>query len=171
MGLIFLWCASDRVRADGPFAPPAFSLMVLFTAVVSVPLVLYLQWSHPQWSWLYAVSPDRLRGLWVVPVMALASGGGILAWCLGSIPVRRGNRRFLLWALGIGGIALVLSSLLLSGRLGVYGSQESFLAGTAPGLMQVKLGYIMMVLFAGIAAASVFVAVELMRDSRRVRTR
>ena len=56
-------------------------------------------------------------------------------------------------------------------RLGNYGTYVEYMDERALPIMSVKLGYVLVAMGFGAAVAAGIVAVELMRDSRRVRSR
>ncbi|HWN70948.1 MAG TPA: hypothetical protein VNM90_25070, partial [Haliangium sp.] len=85
--------------------------------------------------------------------------------------IRGEHDRVLLGTLAGATLVLVALGLLLSDRLGSYGSYEVFKAGASVGLLEVKLGYVLIAIFLGLGTAAAFVAVELLRDSRRARVR
>ena len=70
-----------------------------------------------------------------------------------------------------GTVALAIATLLFRYRLLHYGSYGDFRRGILLDLRDVKLGYVLIALILGLGASSAFVALELFRDSRRVRTR
>jgi hypothetical protein len=160
------------VRADGPFASPAFVLVLGFAAVVVLPMTLYFFWVHPAWSWMYLVDPDKVPSLAVVPVAVTHIGAVVGGWYLGARLLRADKRTAALWVAGGGGGLLLLAAILLGGRIGHYGSYARHSAGEElRGLMDVKLGWALIVVFLAFAVAAGYVALELSRDSRRVRTR
>jgi hypothetical protein len=171
LGLGFAYCARDRVRTDGPFAFPAFPLLAAFTAIVVMPVALYLYLAHPSWSWMYLVDPGSVPGIAVVPMLTLHGGAIFTGWYGGARLLRAGRERLLLYAVVAAPIVLLVTLALAWGRLGRYGSYGEFHDGRALALMEVKLGYVLIGLMIGIAAAAGFTGVELLRDSRRVRTR
>jgi hypothetical protein len=159
------------VRVDGPFASPAFPLVLVFLGVIALPTSLYFYLVHPAWSWLYLVDPALVPGIMIVPVM-VAHGGALLgAWLAGAAVIRADRDRALLGALGGATVALVAVGMLLSERLGAYGGYEVYQAGAAVGLLEVKLGYVLIAILLGLGAAAGYVAVELLRDSRSARQR
>jgi hypothetical protein len=89
----------------------------------------------------------------------------------GARMLKIGRDRQLVY-LALGGVVVVVVGAILGwGRLGRYGSYGEFHDGRALALMEVKLGYVMVGVVFGIAAAAGFTAVELLRDARRVRSR
>ncbi len=171
LGLVFALCARDRVRADGPFAAPAFLLVLTFVGLVLLPAGLYLYVAHPAWTWMYLVDPADVPSLAVVPMLALHGGALVGGYYAGGRLVRADRQKALLYALAGGGVVLALIVLLLRERLFSYGTYLDWQRNTALDLMDVKLGYVLIALIPGIGAAAGFVAQELFRDSRRVRTR
>ena len=67
-GIGFALIARDRIRADGPFASPAFPLVALHGAAIVAPVALYFYAVHPAWSWMYYLDPTKLTGLAVLPL-------------------------------------------------------------------------------------------------------
>jgi hypothetical protein len=170
-GLAFALAGRDRIRADGPFAPPAFLLVLIHVGLVTAPVTLYFYAAHADWSWLYAVDPDDVPGLAIVPLVvghALVIVGG---WYLGAWLVRTDRLNILWYALG-GSVAVFLVFFLLTfGRLSTATSYAGYLAGAHGGLMSVELGWALLVSVAASASAAGYVVIEMMRDSRRVRAR
>jgi hypothetical protein len=171
LGIALSLCARDRVRADGPLAAPAIRVLLVFTGMVVVPFTLYLYAIHPSWTWMYLVDPSELSGLVVVP--AVCAHGGVLlgGWYLGSKLVRAGKVALAGYLAAGGGLLVLLGTALLWGRLGRYGSYQDYLDERAIPIMQHKLGYVLVVMVVGGLIAASFVAVELVRDSKRVRSR
>lgn len=159
------------MRADGPFAAPAFLLILSFVGVVLLPVALYLYVAHPDWTWMYLVDPADVPALALVPILVLHGCAVIGAWYLGAYLIRADKLRLLLYLLGGGTAVLLFASLILRERLLSYGTLADWERGTALDLMDVKLGYVLIALVLGSGAAASFVAFELLRDSRRVRTR
>lgn len=145
--------------------------MLIFLGVVLVPTTLYLYWAHPAWSWLYLVDPGSVPGLAVVPVLVVLGGVFVGGWYLGARLIRS-DRGPIAAYVSAGGMALfMLLVLLLRGRLGSYGTYTEFQADTAAPLLERKLGWVLMALALGFAVSAGFTALELLRDSRRVRAR
>ena len=139
--------------------------------MVATPITLYLYLVHPDWSWMYAVDPRRVPHLAIVPVLAAHAGMVVVGWYLGARLLRLKRDRAALYTLGGAALVTVLAVLLCHQRLGSYGSFGEFHQGRALGLWQAKLGYVLVALAVGLASAAGYVALELARDSRRVRTR
>ena len=75
VGLAFALCARERIRVDGPFAPPAFQLVLMHAAGVAAPIALYFYAVHPAWSWMYMIDPGGVSALAILPLMV---GHGVL---------------------------------------------------------------------------------------------
>ena len=159
------------MRADGAFAAPAFPLVAIFAAVVVAPITLYLLLAHQAWSWLYLVDPDEVPGLAIVPILVAHTGMVVVGWTVGAHLLRTGRDRQALYTLAGGALLAALATLVAWGRLGAYGSYDQFHDGLARDLWDVKLGYVLIGVVLGTGAAAGYVALELSRDSRRVRTR
>jgi hypothetical protein len=160
------------VRAEGPFASPAFPLVAIFIGVVLTPVTLYLYLAHPAWSWMYLFDPSGVTGLTMASLLAHA-GMVVAGWYAGVRLVRAGKKKELvaLYVLAGGTVLALVAIVLFWGRIGRYGTYVEFHDGRALQLMEVKLGYVLVALALGVATAVGFVGLELMRDSRRVRAR
>lgn len=161
------------MRTGGPFASPAFALVAIFVGVVLAPITLYLYLAHPAWSWMYLVDPTNVPGLVVVTLLIAHGGSALGGWYLGVRLIRAGKKKEQIAGYSLLGSLVVLLILvsLSWGRIGRYGSYDEFHDGRALSLVEVKLGYVLVALTIGTAVAAGFVALELMRDSRRVRAR
>ncbi|HEY0195274.1 MAG TPA: hypothetical protein VGC42_29365 [Kofleriaceae bacterium] len=170
-GIGFALIARDRIRADGPFALPAFQLVALHAAAVVAPVALYFYAVHPAWAWMYWVDPTKLAGVFVLPLMvghaALVIGG----WYAAGVLIRRGHQGALLY--GTAAIALVLFVLVVVGihRLSTATDYEGWAAGQGVALFAVKLGWAFVVSLLALFGSAIYVAIELGRDGRRVRSR
>jgi hypothetical protein len=159
------------VRADGPFAAPAFLLVLSFVGVVLLPVTLYLYLAHADWTWMYMVDPADVPGLALVPILVLHGGAVVGGWYLGATLLRTDRQRIMWGMLTGSGVAIVGLVIGLRDRIFTYGTHRDFHAGRALELMDVKLGYVLIALFIGVGGSAGFVAFELYRDSRRVRAR
>jgi hypothetical protein len=160
------------VRAEGPFAWPAFPLVAIFIGIVLTPVTLYLYLAHPAWSWMYLFDPGDITGLTMASLLGHA--GMVMAGWYGGARLLRADKKKHLIAVYLligGALAAMVSIALFWGRIGRYGTYAEFHDGRALELMEVKLGYVLVALALGVATAAGFVGLELMRDSRRVRAR
>jgi hypothetical protein len=150
---------------------PSFMLVLTFVGLVLVPATLYVYLVHTAWSWSYLVDPGRVPPLAVVPVLVAVTGALVLGWYLAGWLIRSDRKRPLAYVAAGLGVAILVAVALLWSRMTQYGSYEAWESGAVRGLMDVKLGYVLVVLVLAVAAAAGFVALELVRDSRRVRAR
>jgi len=77
IGLIFVLCARDRIRVDGPFPMPPFFLVLMFVGAIELPLAIYLYWIHPAWSWLYIVDPTGVPDMVLLLIILVQCGAVI----------------------------------------------------------------------------------------------
>jgi hypothetical protein len=161
------------VRTEGPFASPSFALVATFIGVVLTPVTLYLYLAHPAWSWMYLVDPSSVPGLAVVTLLVAHGGTALGGWYVGARLVQAGKKKeqLALYVLAGATVVILVALALGWGRIGRYGSYVEFHDGRALALTEVKLGYVLVALTVGVGVAAGFVALELMRDSRRVRAR
>lgn len=164
-------CAKDRIRVDGPFATPAFLLLLIYLGVAVLPATLYLYLAHSAWSWMYIVDPDNVPALAVVPMLVVHGGVLVAGWYGGAWLLRNDRRSVVLYTIGGASAVVALLVLILRGRLGRYGSYDDFHGGETAGLLEVKLGYLLIALALAVGVATTYTALELVRDSRRVRAR
>jgi hypothetical protein len=139
--------------------------------VVVTPITLYLHLAHPAWSWMYMVDPAEIPALAIVPVLVGHGGMVVAGWYLGAYLLRTDKDRPARAALAGGALVALVATLIAWPRIGAYGKYGDYHAGVAHDLWDVKLGYVLIGLVVGIGAAAGYVALELVRDSRRVRTR
>jgi hypothetical protein len=170
-GIGFALIARDRIKADGPFATPAFHLVVMHAAAVVAPVALYFYAAHPAWAWMYWVDPDKISGLAVIPLMvghaALVIGG----WYVGAIMIRHNAAGALLYIAGALALMILVIVVLGSDRLATATDYVGYPKGAGVGLLQVKLGFAFVVALLALFGSAVYVAIELGRDGRRVRAR
>ena len=170
-GIGFALIARDRVRADGPFSSPAFHLVVLHAAAVVAPIALYFYAVHPAWAWMYWVNPDKLGAVSILPCIvghaALVIGG----WYVASLLLRKGLQGALYYVGG--GVALVLLIMIVVGinRLGTAADFLGWKRKAGVGVFSVQLGWAFMVSLLALFGSAIYIAIELGRDGRRVRSR
>jgi hypothetical protein len=170
-GIGFALIARDRIRADGPFAAPAFQLVALHAAAVVAPVALYFYAVHPAWSWMYWVNPRRLTGVAVLPLMVGHAGLVIGGWYGAGLLLRRGYQGALLYVAGA--IALILLVLVVAGihRLSTATDYLGWHTSQGTSLFAVQLGWAFVVSLLALFGSAIYVAIELGRDGRRVRSR
>lgn len=170
-GIGFALVARDRIRADGPFASPAFHLVLLHAAAVVMPIALYFYAVHPAWAWMYWFDPKKLSGAAVLPLMvghAMLVVGG---WYGASALLRKGYQGALLYVAGA--IALVLLILIVSGikRISTAADYPSWEAHKGVSLFEVQVGWAFVVSLMALFSSAIYISIELGRDGRRVRSR
>ncbi|MGH9887798.1 MAG: hypothetical protein ACREBE_19860 [bacterium] len=170
-GIGFALISRDRIRADGPFAAPAFQLVALHAAVVVAPVALYFYAVHPAWSWMYWINPRRLSGVAVLPLMVGHAGLVIGGWYGAGVLLRRGYQGALLYVSGA--IALVLLVLVVAGirRLSTATDYLGYQTNQGVSLFAVQLGWAFVVSLLALFGSAIYIAIELGRDGRRVRSR
>lgn len=150
---------------------PAFPLVALHAAGIVAPIALYFYAVHPAWAWMYGVDPQRLATIFVLPLMvghaALVIGG----WYFASLLLRRGYQGALLFV--VGALALVLLILLVTtlDRLSTATDFLGWRSGQGVSLFAVQLGWAFVVSLLAMFGSAIYVAIELGRDGRRVRSR
>ena len=169
--MAFAWIARDRIRADGPFAPPAFLLVALHAGMVVAPVALYFYIVHPEWAWMYLVDPARIPGLAVLPLVVGHAGLVGIGWYVGAWLLRSDRKQILLYLLG--GVSLIglVVVILTANRLTHSATYKGWELGATVGLFDVELGYSVTVALLAVAGSVAYVVVALLADRRRVRTK
>jgi hypothetical protein len=169
-GIGFALIARDRIRADGAFAAPAFPLVALHAAAVVAPIALYFYAVHPAWAWMYWIDPHRLTGL-ALPLMVGHAALVISGWYGAGLLLRRGYQGALLYAAGA--IALILLVLIVGGiqRLSTATDYLGWRDGQGVQVFTVQLGWAFVVSLLALFGSAIYIAIELGRDGRRVRSR
>jgi hypothetical protein len=159
------------VRADGPFAPPASFLVLLFMGLLLAPVTLYLYAAHPSWTWMYLVNPEKVASIAILPLVVAHVGAVAFGWYLGARFIMADKMK-VASIVAAAGLLLVLIGVLLSWhRLGQYGTYTEYEQGRSLPIMEVKLGYVLVTLVVATFVSASVLAIELLRDSRRVRSR
>jgi hypothetical protein len=139
---------------------------------VLAPITAYLYLVYPDWSWLYLFPADRVPRLAVIPVVAAGFGAMIGGWMVmaRAIVARTDPRRVLA---GLAGVAALISLLafVAGRRIGVVGSHADFVAGRAPNLFEVKLGFVLTALAIAAVTSAFLVGAELRKDARKASAR
>ena len=171
LGLGFSVCAKERVRTDGVFALPAFTIVLLFAVLLLLPVTLYLYGTQPAWASMYFVDPSAMSWFFLGMAICAHLGALIAGWLIGARILRNGSSRFALYAAGASGVIALLGIAMAWERLTLVGTFLEFNDQRALPLMEVKLGYVMVAIVLGVAIGSLIVALELIRDSRRAKAR
>lgn len=169
--MAFAVCAKDRLRFQGPFAPPASFLVLMFMGFILLPMTVYMYASHPSWTWLYMVDPEDVPGFALLPLVVVHTGAVLAGYYLGARLVIVGKTNVAAYLAGGGALITLIGVILFWGRLGQYGTYVEYEQGRSLDIMDVKLGYVLVAMVIGTIASACFLALELLRDSRRVRTR
>ena len=159
------------MRADGPLALPASFLVLTFLLVILAPITFYLYAAHASWTWLYMVNPERVPAFAILPLVVGHLAMVALGWYLGAKLIMAGKLNLASYVAGAGVFLTSLGVVLAWERIGHYGSYTEYQQGRALPIMEVKLGYVLVALVMATLISASFVAVELLRDSRRVRCR
>ena len=150
---------------------PPFVLVLMFVGAIQLPIAIYLYWLHPAWSWLYLIDPAKVPDLVLVLVILVQCGALLGAWYFGAYLLQLGKDRAILYSIVGSAVVVLLLGVIFAGRLMQYGTYQDYEAGRTATLLDVKLGYVLIALVLGAGAAAGFVALELVRNSRRVRAR
>ncbi len=150
---------------------PPFILVLMFVGTILVPSAAYLYWVHPAWSLLYLFDPNEVPDLVLFAIVLVQSGVLVAAWYLGAYLMHNGRDRLVVYGIAGSAFALLVMGIIFAGRLGQYGTYEEFASGDTAALLDVKLGYVLITLVLGSAAAAGFVGLELVRNARRAHAR
>ncbi len=170
-GIGFALIARDRIKADGPFAAPAFQLIAMHAAVVVAPIALYFYAVHPAWAWMYWVDPQRVGAITIIPLVAGHAGLVIGGWYGASLLVRKGLAGALLYVAGAIALFLIVLVVVSIHRLGTAADYLGWEAKTGISVFSVKLGWAFVVSLLALFGSAIYIAIELGRDGRRVRSR
>jgi hypothetical protein len=170
-GIGFALIARDRIRADGPFSSPAFQLVILHAAAVVAPIALYFYSVHPAWSWMYWVDPSKVAGVAVLPLMVGHAMLVIAGWYGASVLLRRGYQGALLYIGGAVALFLIILTASASQRLSTAADYLGWQSHKGVSLFAVQIGWAFLVSLMALFGSAIYVAIELGRDGRRVRSR
>lgn len=144
--------------------------MLMYLGLIVAPITLYMYAAHPSWTWMYWVNPENVPSFALLPLVVGHCVMLVLGWYVGAKLVLAKQLKVAQY-ISMGGIVLALLGILIFwGRLTLYGTYSEFQQGRALDLMEVKLGYVLVALVIGSLASALYVALELLRDSRRVRS-
>lgn len=120
---------------------------------------------------MYLLNPETVPGFAILPLVVLHLSSVVLGWYIGSKLLASKRLMWLVYLATAGLFSTSVGVILAWSRLGFYGTYTEFHDGRALALMEVKLGYVLVALATGTIISSGYLAVELLRDSRRVRSR
>jgi hypothetical protein len=147
-------------------------LPILYAGIVLAPMTAYLYLAYPGWSWLYLVPAERVPSLAVIPAVGAAVAAVIGGWAgIGRLIIVGVDRRKILATLAAGAALVAVLGFVARDRLATVGSYAEVHAGRGLPLFEAKLGYVLIALAIGAAAAAFFVAGELRGDARRASVR
>lgn len=135
------------------------------------PIALYFYAVHPAWAWMYWVDPAKLSGVAVLPLMVLHAILVIGGWYGSALLLRRGQQRL---ALYVGaGVAVTLLVLIVASirRLSTAADYLGWQTHQGTSLFKVQLGWAFVVSLLALIGSAIYIAIELGRDGRRVRSR
>jgi hypothetical protein len=170
-GIGFALVARDRVRADGPFASPAFPLVALHAATVVAPIALYFYAVHPAWSWMYWFDPAKAGGVAILPLMVGHAVLVITGWYVAAMLIRRGFQNAALYSGGVITLALLVLVVSSIHRLSKAADYLGWKGNKGVSIFSVQLGWAFIVSLLAIFLSAIYTAIELNRDGRRVRSR
>lgn len=135
------------------------------------PIALYFYAVHPAWAWLYWLDPARLSGIAVLPLVVMHAGLVIGGWYGAALMIRRGHQSTALY-IG-GGVAVALLVLVVASitRLTTAADYLGWQLHQRLSLFAVKLGWAFLVSLLALFGSAIYIAIELGRDGRRVRSR
>ncbi len=171
LGLGFALAARGRLRADGTYATPAFTIALAHVGLVIAPLATYFHLVQADWTWMYWLDPAKVPTLAIVPLVAIHVGLVLAGWLLGAWIVRLDQVRLGRWLLVGLSVATVLGLLLSLPRVLTASTYADYRHGRSGGLMRVELGWAVLVSLLATAVSAAYTVVELLRDSRRARVR
>ena len=170
-GIGFALVARDRVRADGPFASPAFPLVAMHAATVVAPIALYFYAVHPAWSWMYWFDPSKAGGVALLPLMVGHAMLVIGGWYVAAMLIRRGFQNAALYSGGVITLALLVLVVSSIHRLSKAADYLGWKGNKGVSIFSVQLGWAFVVSLLAIFLSAIYTAIELNRDGRRVRSR
>ena len=162
---------SDDAATSVAKAATMLSRLIRHEEITTARKVITTPRQHPAWSWMYAVDPANVPALAILPLVVGHAVVEIGAFYAGAMLVRAERRRVLLWAIAALGVVALIAVLVWRGRLGLDTSYAGYHAGRGRELMEVELGWALMVSMMASAGSIIYVMIELARDGRRVRAR
>lgn len=135
------------------------------------PVALYFYAVHPAWSWMYWVDPDKVSVIAVVPLIVAHAVLVIGGWYFAAIAIRRGFQAALYYAGGATVVTLLVLVVAGIQRLSTAADYAGWQARKGTSLFNVQLGWAFVVSLLALFGSAIYIAIELGRDGRRVRSR
>jgi hypothetical protein len=145
--------------------------VTLHAAAVVAPIALYFYAVHPAWSWMYWIDPKKLSGIAVLPLMVGHATLVIGGWYITALLLRRGFQNAIIYAGGVLAVIILIIVGLSMDRLSTAADYPGWEANQGISLFAVQLGFAFVVSLLAMFGSAVYVAIELGRDGRRVRSR
>jgi hypothetical protein len=145
--------------------------VILHAAAVVAPIALYFYAVHPAWSWMYWFDPRKLSGAAVLPLMVGHATLVIGGWYLAAMLLRAGYQGALVYIAGAIALFLLILVVGSAGRLSTAADYHGWQVRRGVWLLEVQLGWAFVVSLLALFGSAVYIAIELGRDGRRVRSR
>jgi hypothetical protein len=143
----------------------------MHAAMIVAPVALYFYAVHPAWSWLYWFDPRKLSGAAVLPLMVGHATLVVGGWYAASMLIRAGYQGALIFVLGAIALFLLILVIVSVPRLSTAADYLGWEAHKGVSLFAVQLGWAFVVSLLALFGSAVYIAIELSRDGRRVRSR
>ncbi|MDX2088469.1 MAG: hypothetical protein SFX73_11500 [Kofleriaceae bacterium] len=135
------------------------------------PIALYFYAVHPAWSWMYWVDPAKISTLAVVPLLVGHAGLVLGGWYLAAVLLRRGFQSAVFYTGGAVVLALLVLVVSSIRRISTAANYVAWQANQGISVFSVQLGWAFLVSLLALFGSAVYIAIELRRDGRRVRSR
>lgn len=120
---------------------------------------------------MYWLDPRRLAGLAVLPLMVGHAALVVAGWYGAALLLRRAHQGAALYAGGAFAVAVLVVVVANIRRLTTAADYLGWRAGQGTGVFAVQLGWAFAVSMLALCGSAIYVAIELGRDNRRVRSR
>jgi hypothetical protein len=138
---------------------------------VVAPIALYFYAVHPAWSWMYWVDPAKISALAILPLLVGHAGLVLGGWYLAAILLRRGFQSAVFYTGGAVVLALLVLVVSSIRRISTAADYLGWGANKGISVFSVQLGWAFLVSLLALLGSAVYIAIELRRDGRRVRSR
>lgn len=125
LGLVFALTAAPLLEKEEAFINTYFVRAVLFQVLVFIPFGLFLAWRWTAWSWMYLINPGNHSRWWTLGAVLAYLPAMVAGFHIAYSLIRLGKRNQIYWYLIASGLAIVLISVGMFGRL--YHVQDSWL--------------------------------------------